>query len=61
MKNHLNPTGKYKSDNKDNKSVREHFIDKMIPAYYKNSKLVHLVQEMNLDKIKEYLEQKYGN
>lgn len=61
VKNHLNPTGKYKSDYKDNKSVREHFIDKMIPAYYKNSKLVHLVQEMNLDKIKEYLEQKYGN
>lgn len=61
VKNHLNPTGKYKSDNKDNKSVREHFIGRMIPAYYKNSKFTYLVQEMNLDKIKEYLEQKYGN
>lgn len=61
VENHLNVTGKYKLDNKDNKSVREHFIDTMIPSYYKNSKLAYLVPKMNLDKIKKYLEQKYGD
>ncbi len=59
--NYLRYDGRYKDDPKDNKSVREHFIEKMIPSYYTKVQKEHLLTEMHLDKVKEYLARTYGD
>lgn len=59
--NYTRRNGRYKYDNKDNKSVIEHFIEKLIPSYYASAQMKYLVEEMNLHKVREYLEQHYGD
>lgn len=61
IENYTKRNGRYKYDNKDNKSVIEHFIEKLIPSYYASAQMKHLVEQMNLHKVREYLEQHYGD
>lgn len=61
IENYTKRNGRYKYDNKDNKSVIEHFIEKLIPSYYASAQMKYLVEEMNLHKVREYLEQHYGD